>query len=74
VSDPQIILIVGGLALALIALLIGGALLAARSESTADDNVVLKILDALVTCLPIVGSPLSRGINTTPSQRKKENR
>jgi len=72
--DPQTILVFGGLALALIALLIGGALLAARSESTADDSAVLKILDALISCLPFVGAPLSRGINTTPSQRKKENR
>lgn len=68
--DLTTLLVIGGFVLLLLIVLIGGALLAARSESTADDNVVLRILDALVSCLPCVGGTLSRGINTKPSQRK----
>jgi len=61
---------VGGV-VALIGLLLWFGHLAAHTESTADDSIVLRILDALTFWIPFVGPRIGKQINTIPSQRKE---
>lgn len=54
---------------ALVALVLGAAIMAGKSESTGDDRILFRILDVLTFWIPVAGPKISKNINTTPSQR-----
>lgn len=57
---------------ALVGLLLLFGHLASKTESTCDNSVVLRVLDALTFWIPVVGPRITKQINTKPSQRSDQ--
>jgi type IV secretory pathway VirB2 component (pilin) len=56
---------------ALVGLLLLFGHLASKTESTCDNSIVLRILDAFTFWIPVVGPRITKQIFTKPSQGKK---
>tara|TARA_R110002096_G_scaffold173781_2_gene348182 strand:+ start:388536 stop:388781 length:246 start_codon:yes stop_codon:yes gene_type:complete len=63
-------IVVAGI-VALVALLLLFGWLASKTESTCDNSIVMRILDAFTFWIPIVGPRITKQIYTTPPTKDK---